>query len=285
MSGLHGPSTAAPGFELSARPAPLPDLLRDLWRARELIHVLSRRAFFTRYRRTSFGLLWAVGLPLVQAVVMAVIFHYAVRIDVPHYPVFVFAGLFAWSFFSNAVLTGSTAIVDNTSLASRIYFPRAVLPIVTVAGNIYTFVVTIGLLVVAGLLFGVYPGFNTLLLVPAAALAIALSLALSLLLSALHVYFRDIRYIVQAAMTAWFYLTPVFYPLRFLDGVHAPRALGIVVRANPVTGVVELFRAATTGADPGWGLCAGISCAWVLALTVVAVEVHRRYDRLFTDLL
>jgi ABC-type polysaccharide/polyol phosphate export permease len=273
------------GFALSPRPAPLANLLRDLWRARDLIVVLSRRNFFTRYRRTSFGLLWAVGLPLVQAVVMAVIFHYAVRVDVPHYPVFVFAGLFVWSFFSTAVLSGSTAIVDGTSLASRIYFPRAVLPIVTVAGNIYTFVVTIGLLVIAEVLFGVRPGWNTLLLVPAAALAVLLTLVLSLLLSAVHVYFRDVRYIVQAAMTAWFYLTPVFYPLHFLDGVHAPSILGLVVRANPVTGVVELFRVATTGADPGWPVCVAITCVWTVALAVCALEVHRRRDRLFTDLL
>ena len=279
---MPGTST---GFTLTDQPAPLNVLASDLWASRQLIVVLGRRAFFTRYRRASFGLAWAVGLPLVQAAVMAVIFHFAVRIQVPHYPVFVFTGMFAWSFFSSALQAGSSAIVDNSGLCSRIYFPRAVMPIVSVTGNIYNFVVTIGILLVVSTVFQVWPGWHTLLLIPAAMIAIALCIAFALVLSAIQVYFRDVRYIVQAAVTAWFYLTPVFYPLEFLRQHNVPDLLRIVVQLNPATGLVELFRKAVYGADPQWGSETLICLGWIAALLVIAVWLHHKYDRLFTDLL
>ena len=279
---MPGTST---GFTLTNQPAPLRLLAADLLASRQLIVVLGRRAFFTRYRRASFGVAWAVGLPLLQAAVMAIIFHFAVRIRIPHYPVFVFTGMFAWTFFSSALQAGSSAIVDNSSLCSRIYFPRAVMPIVSVSGNIYNFVVTIGILLLVSIVFKVWPGVHTLLLIPATLVAVALSIALALVLSAVQVYFRDVRYIVQAAVTAWFYLTPVFYPLSFLRQHNAPQLLRIIVQLNPATGLVELFRKAVYGADPQWAEEVLITLGWIALLLAIAVWLHHKYDRLFTDLL
>jgi lipopolysaccharide transport system permease protein len=279
---MRGTST---GFTLTDQPASLRVLASDLWAARPLIAVLGRRNFFTRYRRASFGMAWAVGLPLVQATVMAIVFHYAVRIQVPHYPVFVFTGLFAWTFFSSSLQAGSSAIVDNSGLCSRIYFPRAVMPIVSVTGNIYNFIVTIVILLIVASAFQIWPGFHTLLLIPAAILAVALSIAAALVLSAIQVFFRDVKYIIQASLTAWFYLTPVFYPLSFLREHNVPDALRLVVLLNPATGLVELFRKAVYGADSEWATAVLVTVGWIAALTALAVWLHHRYDRLFTDLL
>lgn len=273
------------GFVLTSEPAPLRNLLADLVRSRQLVNVLARRSFFIRYRRASFGLAWAVGLPLTQAIVMAAIFHYAVRINTPHYPVFVFTGLFAWSFFSNGVLTGTTSIVDNSSMSSRIYFPRAVLPIVSVLAEVYAFAISVVILLGLAAAFQVWPGWHTLWLAPAAALLVLLTVGAATVLSALQVYFRDVRYVVQASLLAWFYLTPVFYPLEFLREHRVPAALRVVVQVNPATGVVELFRAAVTGADRGWGAEALITTAWAVALLALGTWLHRRWDRLFADLL
>src|SRR5205807_10064823 len=101
----------------------------------------------------------------------------------------------------------------------------------------------------------------------------------ALVLAALHVYFRDVRYLVQAALLAWFYVTPVFYPLRLAKGL-APW-----IRANPATGAVELMRAATVGADPGWLPAGGGSLAWPATLFAAALVLYRRHDRVFVDLL
>ena len=270
----------AAGFELTGPTTPLPRLLREVWRSRSLIAILARKEFYVRYRRASFGMLWAVGLPLSQAAVMAAVFSRVLKFHGVSYPVFVFAGLLPWTFFSTAVGAGSTAIVDNAGMSNKIYFPRAVLPLVSVIAAVYSFAVSLFVLIGFCGLFGVPVGIRFLWVLPASALATLLSAAFALLLSALHVYFRDMRYLVQAALTAWFYVTPVLYPL-----AYPPRRLVPFIKANPVTGVVEMFRAATTGADQHWPLTVAYTAMWTVGLVVLALAMHRRHDRVFADLM
>jgi ABC-type polysaccharide/polyol phosphate export permease len=243
--------------------------------------ILARKEFYVRYRRASFGLLWAVGLPLVQAGVLALVFSKVVHIQTGQsYPVFMFSGVLPWSFFSLTLTSSSTAIVDNAGMSSKIYFPRAVLPIVTVLAALLGFLISIPLLIGFSLAFGASLDWHVVILVPATLLTTALAIAFGLLLSALHVYFRDIRYLVAAALTAWIYLTPIIYPLNY-----APQSIRWLIKINPVTGAVELFRLALIGADPGWALTVIVAVAWTIVLTVCGLTMHRRYDRVFADLL
>ena len=268
------------GFELTGEITPIASLARDLSRSRGLLMILARKDFYVRYRRASFGLLWAVALPLLQAVVLAVVLSRVTRIRTEvDYPLFVFSGTLVWSYFSGIVQTGSTAIVDGADMSTRVYFPRALLPLVTVASNAVGLVLSTVILLGMAVALGDGLGPQVLLLPAALALAMALSASFALVLSALHVYFRDVRYLVQAALLAWFYVTPVFYPLALARGVRW------LVLANPVTGVVEAVRAATIGADPGWVPGLASALAWTAGLLVVAALLHRRYDRVFVDLL
>jgi ABC-type polysaccharide/polyol phosphate export permease len=272
---------AAAGFELEGETTPLSLLARDLWGSRALLAMLARKEFFVRYRRASFGMLWAVFLPLFQAVVLAVVFSRVANIHTGkvNYVVFIFSGMVAWSFFASAVGGGGTAIVDGAGMSSKIYFPRAVLPLVVVAASVYGFAVSAVILLVMTIVSGVSLGTHTLLLVPAVITMVALSTAFALVFAALHVYFRDMRFIVQALLLAWFYVTPIIYPLTKVG--H----LATVLKANPVTGVVELFRAATVGADPGWVTTVWWTLGWTGALFVIALALYRRFNRVFVDLL
>src|SRR3954451_13382522 len=113
------------GFRLDSRPAPLSRLLASTWRSGQLISILARKDFYVRYRRATFGLLWAAALPLLQAVALAfVVSRFATFETGSRYWVFVLAGTVAWSTFSAIVGAGSTAIVDGASLSTKIYFPR-----------------------------------------------------------------------------------------------------------------------------------------------------------------
>jgi ABC-type polysaccharide/polyol phosphate export permease len=280
---VHAP-TAGPrgeGFVLTGPITPVPELVTDVWASRHLLGILARKDFYVRYRRASLGLLWAVGLPVFQALVLALVFSKVVRIHTgTNFAVFVLTGMVGWTYFSNTLSAASTAIVDGSGMSTRIYFPRVLLPLVSVVANLYGYVITVAILLLLCVVLGVGLGVNVLWLVPATALLVALTAGAGLVTSALHVYFRDIRYIVTAAVIGWFYLTPVFYPLHLAHGfVHA------VVEANPVTGVVELLRAATAGVDPHWGWTVVISIGWSAVLLVGAAALHRRYNRLFTDLL
>jgi ABC-type polysaccharide/polyol phosphate export permease len=269
---------SAQGFDLTATPLPVRRLVRDVWRSRSLIFVLARKDFFVRYRRTAFGLLWAVGLPLLQAAILALVFGHLLRSHAPDYPAYVFAGMVPWSFFSSTVSGGATAIVDNSNLSNRIYFPRAVLPLVSAVSATYSVAIAVALLIAMCVGFGVDLGPRLVLLVPAVALVAALAASFALVLSAVHVYFRDVRFLVTAALTVWLYVTPIIFQVDQL-----PRALRPVVRANPMTGVVELFRFATVGASNGWTSSLVVTGVWIVVLITAALILHRKYDRLFAD--
>ena len=281
------PTTAPPlrlqdpdaGFELHGETTPARTLIRDTWRARPLIRMLARKNFYTRYRRASLGMIWAVGLPVIQATVLAVVFSRVVRIEVGvPYAAFLFVSMQPWSFFSTVMSSNSTAIVDGSFMSNRIYFPRAVLPISGVATGLYGFWISVLIALAVCLIFGVGLGPEVLLLVPASILLIVLTTAFALVNSAVHVYFRDVRYIIAAAMTAWFYVTPVLYPLDF-----APKVLRVVILANPATGLVMLFRAATVGSEPGLTTAILVTLAWTVVLVFAAIRLHSRFDRVFVD--
>jgi ABC-type polysaccharide/polyol phosphate export permease len=243
--------------------------------------MLARKDFFVRYRRASFGLIWAVALPLVQAVVLAVVFSHVLRIrTATNYPAFVYSGIVPWIFFSTTLSAASTSIVDGQDMATKVYFPRAILPLVPIGSAIYGYVPAVIILVGIALLGHVHLGLNWLLLLPATALMVLLTATFSLVLAALHVYFRDVRYLVTAALTVWIYLAPILYPLKW-----APNFLRHIIAVVPTTGMVELFRAGSVGADPGWVSSLVVTAVWAVALTAAAALLYRRYDRVFVDLL
>ena len=272
---------AAAGFELTGESTPVRVLLGQIWDSRALIAMLARKDFFVRYRRASFGLLWAVLLPLLQAVVLAIVFAKVAKIHVSgvNYTVFIFAGMIAWTFFSTVFGAGSTAIVDGSGMTAKIYFPRAILPLVTAGSTLYGFAITVVILIGLCIATGVDLGVSVLLLIPATIIMTVLAVAFAEVFSALHVYFRDMRFVVQAMLLVWFYVTPIIYPLSLVG------TLGTFLHINPLTGVVEMFRAATVGADPNWVSTLWWTLGWTVGLIVIAVLLHRRFNRVFADLL
>jgi len=268
------------GFELTGASSSARVLLRGVWEHRRLILILARKDFFVRYRRATFGLLWAAALPVLQAAVLAFVVSRFANFDTDsNYTLYVLSGTVGWSAFSGAISAGSTAIVDGSALSTKIYFPRLVFPLVTVVTSAYSLGIGLVVLLLASVVSGEGIGPQAFYLLPAMAATMLLSAGFCLVLSALHVYFRDIRYLVQAALLVWLYVTPVIYPLEAIGGARG------FVEANPVTGVVELYRAATVGADPGWEITLAWTAGWCGLLITAGLLLHRRFDRLFSDLL
>ena len=275
---VHVPTA---GFDLRGETSSLRELAAGVVESRRLLGMLARKDFFVRYRRASFGLAWSVALPLFQAVVMALVFSHVVRINTGvSYPAFVYSGLLPWTYFAASLPPASTAIVDGQELATKIYFPRAILPLVTLGANLYGFLPALLILVGFVLAGHVHTGLNWLLMAPAIVVMVAVTASFSLVLSALHVYSRDVKYVVTAALTAWIYMSPVLYPMRLAHGL-----LRHLLEALPTTGVIELFRAASVGADPGWTVTLATTGVWSAGLLALAVGLHRRFDRVFVDLL
>ena len=274
--------TGQHGFELRGETAQLRRLLSDAWGARYILHAISRRDFFTRYRRPTLGVVWSVIAPVVQASILAVVFTKVVRVQtsIP-YLVFVLSGVIAWTFFSSTLGSGVRAITGGSGLASKVYFPRCILPLTNVGTSLYGYVPSVVVLLIAALAYGIDVTPHWLMLVPATVVMILLTSAFVLVLAALQVYFRDIAFILGVIIQGWFYGSGVFFPIaRVPEGL-----LRNLVVANPATGMVELFRVAFLGFGP-WTLVAlWWTLGWTAALFGFAALLYRRYDRVFVDLL
>jgi ABC-type polysaccharide/polyol phosphate export permease len=258
--------------------------LRDQWAHREVLMMLARKQFQVRYKRALFGVLWAVAVPGIQAGTLAVVFSHFVHSGRGYdYPAFVVAAVFGWSYFAQTLASGSTAIVDGSTLADKLWFPRSVLVVSECLAALPGFLVSMVLLLVLLPIFGVGFAPHTLFLIPAVLLLVAFCLALTLCLSALHVYFRDVRYMIQAGLLVLFYLTPVAYPQRRLGG------LGPWMDFDPLTGLANIFHLAAVGRPELWTTdvtrSIAVTAGVTVVLAVVALEAHRRHDRLFVDLL
>jgi lipopolysaccharide transport system permease protein len=271
----------APSLDLHGERTPVGTLLKEIWSRRALLVLLVRKDFHIRYRRASFGMLWAVALPLLQSVVLAVVFSKVVRANlVAHYPAFVLMGMAPWTYFGGALSAGATGIVDQSQMSSRVYFPRAILALVSVGSNLYAFFITLVIVIAITPLLGVGLGLPLLFVFPATLLLVAFTTAICLTMSALHVYFRDVRYAVTAALLVWLYVTPVIYPPSAV-----PHVLRVVLAINPLTGIVGLFHQATVGSSGPLLVPAIISAAWTVALLFAGTVLQARYDRVFADLL
>jgi ABC-type polysaccharide/polyol phosphate export permease len=242
--------------------------------------MLARADFHVRYKRATFGVLWAVAVPVVQSVVLAVVFSHIIRVgDGRAFAAYVLAGVLAWSYFALSATAASTAIVDGSNLTDKVWFPRALLPMVPCLANVAGLCVSIGVLALAlPFLHGEF-GPRLLLLVPAVALLLGFTLSLGLALSALHVYFRDVKFLVQAGLLVWFYVTPIAYSKAMLGNLAG------LADFNPMTGVVTVFQMAAVGAPAHWHRAVFVSVITTLVVALVALEAQRRHDRLFADLL
>lgn len=252
--------------------------MADLVRRRSLVPMLARQDFAARYRSAALGLSWTVALPLLQGLVLAVVFTRVVRVQtsVP-YVAFVLVGIAAWTYLSGSLSAGSTAVVDGGSLATKLYFPRLVLPAVAPTANLVGFAISllVGVVVAVAQTREVQP---SLVLLPVAmALAYVLVLLVSALAAVLHVYYRDVRYVVQALLLVAFYGTPVIYPLELAGGLEP------YVLANPATGVVQLTRWCVFGEADALGAALAWTGGWVVVLTALVLRAYSRHERTACD--
>ncbi len=269
-------------LRLDNRPASVGTWLRELWRYRQVLVMLAKKDFRVRYKRASLGLVWAFAMPLLQSVVLVFVFSRVGRFGSGahySYAAFVLAGMVPWIYMSSTVAQSTQAVVDGSSLTDKVWFPRAILVLVPTLSNLVTLAVALAVLLVELPIVGVPLGWNLLLLVPASLMAMVFAAGLGLVLAAAYVYFRDVRFIVQAVLLVWLYVTPIVYPASVL------KRAGPWLDYNPLTGIVTLFQRAALGTSVGDGRSIAISIVVSVVLVAAAVVIYRRHDRLFVDLL
>lgn len=207
-----------------------------------LVWAMSRKNFQVRYKRAALGVLWAVLQPAFQAAVLSFVFLKILHIDaVPKYPLYVLSGILPWSFFASSVLAATTAVVDNAALVKKVALPLSVFPVAAAGGTAIAFSASLSVLVVVTAIFGSF-GPAVLLLPVALLLELCIIVGVALITGSFHVAFRDVRYVVESAMVVGVYASPILYALE-----RVPDNVRPFIRLNPLTGVLELTRAAVLG--------------------------------------
>lgn len=259
--------------------------VRVLWEYRELLYFLVWRDLKVRYKQTWLGVLWVVLQPAVSIVIFTVLFGILLRVDsgdVP-YPLFAFAGLLPWNYFSQALNRASTSVVSSSHLITKIYFPRLVIPLSGVLSSLVDFAVALGVFALLMVAYRSVPTARLLVLPALILLAIVAALGLGLWLSALNVRYRDVNYLLPFVIQIWMYLTPVVYGSNLI-----PLRYRFLLNLNPMTGVVEGFRWALLGpAAVGDYLSAPLlllSAGVAVLLLVSGVFFFRSIERTFADI-
>jgi len=255
--------------------------LGDLWAYRELLYFLTWRDIKVRYKQTLMGVAWVVVQPLVTMLIFTLVFTRFVRLEegaIP-YPLFAYAGLLLWTFFSVSVTSGTHSLISNTSLVTKVYFPRAFIPAAAVGAGLVDFSVGSVLLVALAIYYRVQVTWGLLLLPVFLLLGAAIALAVGMISSALTVRYRDLRHALPFLLQLWMFASPVIYPLEVV-----PARWRWVFVANPLTGVLEGFRAALAGTPFDWALVA-VPAVVAPVLLGAAFYVFRRLEDTFADVI
>ncbi len=287
------------GRSLAVPPAPAPDPvglaetviappagwqlldLRELWRYRELVYILAWRDVKLRYRQTVLGAAWAVLQPGLMMVVFTLFFSRVGGGGGGDYPVFVYAGLLPWTFFSQAVTAASQSVVASERLVTKTYFPRLALPLAAVGAAAVDFLVAFGLLLVLMACYGASFGWN-MLLAPLVFLVIVLgATGVGTFLAAVHVAYRDFRYVTPFLLQVWLFATPAIYQQGAPPSEGWAQAL---LALNPMMGLIAGFRAACLGGPVPWGELA-VSSGVCVAVLAFSALYFRKVEDGFTDVI
>lgn len=253
--------------------------LAELYRFRELIRLLVERDLKVRYKRSVLGMLWTLLNPLLQMVVYTLVFSTIMRIDQPGYPVFLLSGLLPWTLLSVGTTASAFALLNNQSLIRKVAVPQAVYPLSVVGSKLVDLVLSLLPLALISAMLGRAPGAAWAFLPLAVIFAAAFTAGLSLVFSSLTVFFRDVRHLVDILFQVWFYLTPVLYPLRYLDKLPHPW-MKTALSLNPALPIVRCFQVPIY--EQGWPDPRTVGTAALVAaasLTAGFALFHRVQDR------
>lgn len=264
----------------------------------ELLTELVRKDLKVKYKNSALGFVWSLANPLLYLAVFTLVFDKLLKNGIEAFPVLFMSGFLVWNFFNLATLSGTGSVVGNANLVRKVRFPRVVLPLSSVGFAGVHFVLQLGvLLVVLALFYRDAFGPQLVLLVPALAVVLVFATAMALLASALNVRYRDVEHLLEVILLAWFWLTPIVYPVTYVrDELAGSPWLFRLYMANPMTGVVTAMQRAiyvhpVTGGRQilpagGYGFYLtwlGVGGAIALALLAAGLWTFRRLQADFAE--
>lgn len=211
---------------------------------RELLFNLARREITQRYKQSILGYAWVIINPLTQLLVLSFVFSTIFRISsfqVP-YIIFLITGLLPWNFFVQSITSATNSLVSNSSLITKIYFPREILVYSTIIAKIVDFFYSILILIVFFIFYKTHLTVNALWFFPFFIIQLIFTAGLSLILASFNLFYRDIQYLLNLIISVWFYLTPVIYPIE-----QFPEKYRFIFSINPMSVIINGYRQTILG--------------------------------------
>jgi len=253
--------------------------VREFLSYRELIENLVIRDLKVRYKNSALGFLWSFLNPLLLMVVFTVVFTVMLPdVHIPRFPVFVLCALLPWNFFSTSLVGAVHSVTQNGHLIKKVYFPREILPISTVFSNLMNFLLALPVLFLLMALLGSRMTVCLVYLPVIIAVQVIFTAGVALILATLNVFYRDTAVIMEVVMQAWFFLTPVFYPIDILPEWKTLLGMALPVRRlvyilNPMASIIASYRSVIYGftngsppAPPAWDFFSRTAVTALLAL-------------------
>lgn len=232
---------------------------RELIRYQEMFIGLVNREVRARYKGSALGFLWSLLNPLLMMAIYSLVFSVYLRINVPNYAFFLFCGLLPWQWFATTIQNATVAVVANSNLIKKVYFPLEILPLVNVTTNLVNFLFTLPILLLFMALFHVPITLNLLFLPILVGIQFLLTLGLAFFLCTMNAFFRDVEQLIGPLMLAWFYVTPVVY-----QASQIPERFQFLFFLNPMAPLIASYQAIFySGRPPEW--------TWLLASLLHAV--------------
>ena len=280
-------------FDNSQLPETLPTLViepkpgwravdvRELWRYRELLLFLSWRDIQVRYKQTVLGAAWAIIQPVMTMVVFTIFFGrlggMQEHTSLP-YPIFIYAALLPWQFFSASVGQAGQSLISGSNLISKVYFPRLIIPFSTVGVSLLDFAISFIVMLGLMLYYRVPFGFGMLALPFCLLGTLVAAIGVGTFLSALAVAYRDFRYVIPFMIQLWMFSSPVAYPFEVV-----PEKWRMLYALNPMAGIISGYRSALLNEPFQWAAIA-ISMSVSILAFFVGVIYFRRVERRFADI-
>jgi lipopolysaccharide transport system permease protein len=254
--------------------------LRELWDYRELLYFLVWRNVKVLYKQTVIGAAWAILQPLLTMLIFTVVFIKFANVPsngLP-YPIFSFAALLPWTFFAKALNQSVLSVVNNSNLVTKVYFPRLLLPISAVLSGLVDFAISFMFFIAMMAWFEIIPSWQIIFLPVFVLMTILTALSVSMWFSAINVRYRDVGQAMPFVIQLWMFASPVAYPASVV-----PDEWRLLYNLNPMSGAIEGFRWALTGAEEVPLFPVALSMAIVLALLYGGLLFFRRMEDSFAD--
>lgn len=253
---------------------------------RDLLYTLSVHRVKVRYKQSLLGISWAILQPLTLMLIYTVIFSLIARMpsDGAPYAVFAYAALLPWTCYSTALTSATSSLVSHSSLVTKVYFPREILPLTYVIAAFFDLLIASVVLVGLLIYYRVALTFNVIYAVPIVIVLMIFASSMAFFFSATQVRFRDVGVAIPLLLQLWMYATPVVYPLSSVLK-NLPGPLATIYQLNPMVGIVESFRRVVIqGTSPEWHLL-GIATLISLILLPVSYIYFKRVEALVADVI